>query len=175
MENKINQQANVTRNEELIRARVKMQGDQSHHLELIGQYLKVDWINNSGATTVDLTWHALRDICGPVVLILGGVDRADDHEKLNQLIKEKVQTVICLGSTPEKYFQAFRYSAKLIVHASDMEEAIHFAATLTKSGIKTVLFSPSCLSYDAFDNYKNRGNKFRELVKAYFTKGNQTT
>ncbi len=167
MENKIKLQQEKVHYDGLISARIKMQGDQSHHLETVCTRKGVDWINHSMATTIDMTWHVLRDIPGPVVLIIGGIDRAEDQKKLNQLVKEKVQAVICLGSTPWKYFQAFRYSAKLIVRARDMGEAIHYAKFLSISKVKTVLFSPSCPSYDAFDNYKNRGNSFRQLVKQH--------
>ena len=32
---------------------------------------------------------------------------------------------------------------------------------------KTVLFSPASASYDQFKNFKDRGNKFKNLVKFY--------
>jgi UDP-N-acetylmuramoylalanine--D-glutamate ligase len=51
----------------------------------------------------------------------------------------------------------------MIVHALDLKEAVSIAGALSKPG-DTVLFSPGCPSFDAFDNYKNRGNKFKELV-----------
>lgn len=154
--------------ESLIKARLKMQGDQAHHLEVVGEHAGVKWINHSIATNIDMTWFVLRDVPGPVTLIIGGIDRAEDHHKLNQLIKEKVQTVICLGSTPWKYFSAWKNCANLIVRAQDVEEAIEFAGMLSK-GSNSILFSPSCPSYDAFDNYKNRGDAFRKLVNKKFS------
>lgn len=164
--------ANLTqeqsRYEELMRARIKVQGDSSHHLELVAAHNGVNWINHSMATTVDMTWFALRDVPGPVMLLIGGIDRNHDHEKLKQLVAEKVHTVICIGSTPWKYFNAYRESAKLIVQAADLKEAVNYAAVMARAEIKTVLFSPSCPSYDAFDNYKNRGNLFRKLVQEKF-------
>jgi UDP-N-acetylmuramoylalanine--D-glutamate ligase len=150
--------------EALIRARLKMQGDHAHHLEIICEHAGVRWINHSIATNIDMTWFVLRDVPGPVMLIIGGVDRAEDHHKLNQLVKEKVHTVICLGSTPWKYFSAWKNCAELIVRARDMQEAVDFARVLSSGLVKTILFSPSCPSYDAFDNYKNRGDAFRKMV-----------
>lgn len=167
MSNHIHQSKLSIHYDELIAARLKMQGDLSHHLELICSCKGVDWINHSIATSIDLTWHALRDIPNPTILIIGGIDRAEDQHKLNQLVREKVHAVICLGSTPWKYFNAFRNSAKLIVRARSMEEAIHYASMLSVATAKSVLFSPSCPSYEAFDNYKNRGNLFKQLVKQH--------
>lgn len=164
MENKSNITVTTTHHESLLQARLKMQGDHAHHLEQVCEKNGVTWLNHSMATTIDMTWFALRDIPGPAILIIGGVDRAEDHFKLKTLVKEKVQGVICMGSTPWKYFNAFRDCTNLVVWARDMEEAIDYAKSMSGKVVKTVLFSPSCPSYDAFDNYKNRGNAFRKAV-----------
>jgi UDP-N-acetylmuramoylalanine--D-glutamate ligase len=157
----------------LVEARLKMQGDRAHHLEIVCEKNGIQWINHSIATNIDMTWFALRDVPGPVTLIIGGIDRAEDHHKLNQLISEKVKTVICLGSTPWKYFNAWREKAGLVVRAADLPEAIEFAEMLSKTEVRSVLFSPSCPSYDAFDNYKNRGNSFRLMVLERITGENK--
>ena len=155
----------LSQQQELINARRKMQGDDSHCFETVCEKDGVVWINHSMATTIDLTWLALRDVDGPVVLILGGTDRSNDQYKLSGLIKEKVAAVICLGTTPWKYVEAFSGSAHLIVRATYIQEAVRTATTLSKNKTKTVLFAPGCPSYDAFDNYRNRGNSFRDAVK----------
>ncbi len=161
-------QHTLTKEQDLIAARIKMQGDSAHCLEVVRESDSVVWINHSIATTTDLTWLALRDVPGPVVLIMGGTDRADDHKKLSELINEKVCAVVCLGTTPWKYVEAFSGSAHLIVRATYIEEAVRTARMLCKDEAKTVLFSPGCPSYDAFDNYRNRGNSFRDAVSAEF-------
>lgn len=158
----------IIQQKDLIAARVKMQGDNAHCFEVVNELNETVWINHSIATTIDLTWLALRDVPGPVVLIIGGTDRADDHDKLSELIKEKVCAIVCLGTTPWKYVQAFSGSAHLIIRATYIEEAVKTARMLCNSETRTVLFAPGCPSYDAFDNYRNRGNSFREAVKSEF-------
>lgn len=150
---------------QMIDARLRMQGDNAHHLEMICEHNGVTWLNNSIATTVDLTWYALRDLPGSVILIIGGVDRGNDHHKLKEVVAEKVETIICLGTTSWIYKEAFRNDAKLIVNAADLDDAVKLATKLATNKVKTVLFSPSCPSYEAFDNYKNRGDKFKLAVK----------
>lgn len=155
----------LSHQQELITARLKMQGDEAHCFETVCEQNGVAWINHSIATTTDLTWMALRDVEGPVVLILGGTDRANDQYKLSGLIKEKVTAVVCLGTTPWKYVEAFSGSAHLIVRATYIHEAVKTAGLLSRANAKTVLFAPGCPSYDAFDNYRNRGNSFRDAVR----------
>ena len=156
----------ISQQQELINARLKMQGDDSHCFEIVCEKDGVTWINHSMATTTDLTWLALRDVDGPVILIIGGTDRADDHYKLSGLIEEKVAGIVCLGTTPWKYVEAFSGSAHLIIRATYIQEAVKTANVLSKNKAKTVLFAPGCPSYDAFDNYRNRGNSFRDAVHA---------
>ena len=154
----------------LIQARIKMQGDCAHHLEIVCNHNNVDWINHSMSTSIDLTWQALRDVPGPMVLIIGGIDQAEDHEKLSNLIQEKVVLLICLGSKTWKYFKTFSEQSIMIVTAKEMKEAVYYAALIASNKTQTVLFAPSCPSYDAFDNYKNRGNAFRNEVLELFKK-----
>lgn len=163
-------ESSIVKQQDLLAARVKMQGDSAHCFEVVNEIDGVSWINHSIATTMDLTWLALRDVTGPVILILGGTDRADDQNKLSALIKEKVSAVVCLGTTPWKYVDAFSGSAHLIIRATYIEEAVKTARLLCTSETSTVLFAPGCPSYDAFDNYRNRGNSFRNAVNAEFKK-----
>lgn len=158
----------ITQQQELVNARLKLQGDNAHCLETVYEHEGVVWINHSIATTTDLTWMALRDVQGPVVLIIGGTDRSNDHYKLSGLIREKVTAVVCLGTTPWKYVEAFSGSAHLIVRATYIQEAVKTARLLCNSDVRTVLFAPGCPSYDAFDNYRNRGDSFRGAVRAEF-------
>lgn len=156
----------LSQQQELISARLKMQGDDAHCFETVCEESGIVWINHSIATTTDLVWIALRDVEGPVVLIMGGTDRANDQYKLSGLIKEKVTAIVCLGTTPWKYVEAFSGSAHLIIRATYIQEAVKTAKMLSKTNAKTVLFAPGCPSYDAFDNYRNRGNSFRDAVRA---------
>jgi UDP-N-acetylmuramoylalanine--D-glutamate ligase len=159
----------ITQQQELVNARLKLQGDNAHCFETVCEHEGVSWINHSIATTTDLTWLALRDVQGPVVLIMGGTDRSSDHYKLSGLIREKVTAVVCLGTTPWKYVEAFSGSAHLIVRATYIQEAVKTARLLCNPDVKTVLFAPGCPSYDAFDNYRNRGKSFCDAVKAELT------
>ncbi|GAB4134444.1 MAG: hypothetical protein Fur0041_07690 [Bacteroidia bacterium] len=164
MNTELKHQADISHFEQLVSARLKIQGDRQHHMEVVAEHNGVSWINHSMATSIDLTWLALRDVPSKTVLILGGIDRSDEQEKLKGLVAEKVAAVICLGSTPWKYFRAFGNTSTLLIQASDLQDAINNAAILASGEVKSVLFAPGCPSYDAFDNYKNRGNRFREMV-----------
>jgi len=64
----------------------------------------------------------------------------------------------------EKLFAAWN-SAVPCVRATTLSDAIEQAQKLAQSG-EAVLFSPGCSSFDMFKDFEDRGNHFRELVKA---------
>jgi UDP-N-acetylmuramoylalanine--D-glutamate ligase len=47
----------------------------------------------------------------------------------------------------------------------DLEGAVRSAAAAAGPG-EVVLLSPACASFDAFENFERRGERFRELVEA---------
>jgi UDP-N-acetylmuramoylalanine--D-glutamate ligase len=135
-----------------------------HNLEFVARINLVNYINDSKATAVNDTWNSLQIMHEDVVLILGCTDLRSDFGMLKGLVKEKVKAVICLGPERERIFSALMHLG-LTVYAESLEEAVKLSAHLAKPG-STVLFSPGCPSFGAFDNYKNRGDKFKELINA---------
>ncbi|MCW3104550.1 MAG: UDP-N-acetylmuramoylalanine--D-glutamate ligase [Bacteroidetes bacterium] len=136
-----------------------------HRLEVVGNVHGIEFINDSKATNVNSTWYALESMNNPVILILGGVDKGNDYSMLNELIKEKVKAIICLGTDNKKIMKAFGEMVDTIVEAKSAKEAVAHAYKLGKKG-DTVLLSPACASFDMFENYEDRGTQFKQAVRA---------
>jgi UDP-N-acetylmuramoylalanine--D-glutamate ligase len=136
-----------------------------HRLENVATVRGILFINDSKATNVNSTWYALENIDRPVTLILGGVDKGNDYELLKVLVEEKVQRIICMGLHNEKIHEAFGDIVAEMIDVTTAEEAVNTAYKLSKKG-DVVLLSPACASFDLFKNYEDRGNQFKEAVKA---------
>ncbi len=136
-----------------------------HRLELVGNVHGIEFINDSKATNVNSTWYALESMENPVILILGGVDKGNDYSMLNDLIKEKVKAIICLGADNKKIIKAFGGMVEIIMEANSAKEAVAQAYRLGKKG-DTVLLSPACASFDLFEDYEDRGTQFKQAVRA---------
>ena len=136
-----------------------------HRLEVVGNVHGIEFINDSKATNVNSTWYALESMNNPVILILGGVDKGNDYSMLNELVKEKVKAIICLGTDNKKIMKAFGEMVETIVEAKSAKEAVAHAYKLGKKG-DTVLLSPACASFDMFENYEDRGTQFKQAVRA---------
>lgn len=136
-----------------------------HRLEYVTKVHGIEFINDSKATNVNSTWYALESMSNPVIWIVGGVDKGNDYTQLRDLVKDKVKAIICLGKENEKIHQAFSDVVETIVDTGSAEEAVKRAYKLGKQG-DTVLLSPACASFDLFENYEDRGRKFKTAVRS---------
>lgn len=135
-----------------------------HRLEPVLSIKDVLYINDSKATNVDAAWYALECQKKPVVWIVGGKDKGNDYSVLNELVREKVKAIVCLGVDNTKIHAAFEGMVGTIVDTSSAEEAVKAAAGLAEAG-DVVLLSPCCASFDLFTSYEDRGKKFKEAVR----------
>jgi UDP-N-acetylmuramoylalanine--D-glutamate ligase len=136
-----------------------------HRLEMVLKINGVQYINDSKATNVNATFYALDCVKAPIVWIVGGVDKGNDYLDLMPMVREKVKAIICLGLDNQKIIQTFSNVVDLIVETAGAEEAVKVAYKIAEKG-DSVLLSPACASFDLFENYEDRGNKFKEAVSA---------
>ena len=137
-----------------------------HRLEPVLSVKGVLYINDSKATNVDSAWYALECQKKPVIWIAGGTDKGNDYSVLDDLVREKVKALICLGVDNAKLHKSFGpiLGENKIVDALSAEEAVRKASTFAAEG-DVVLLSPCCASFDLFKNYEDRGEKFKEAVR----------
>ena len=135
-----------------------------HRLEHVMTVNGIDFVNDSKATNINSTWYALESFHRPVVLILGGVDKGNDYAMLEDLVKEKVKAIVCLGLETKKIHKAFKGMVMEIVDVTSADDAVKESYRLAKPG-DVVLLSPACASFDLFENYEDRGRKFKAAVR----------
>lgn len=150
---------------ETIRASLSDFQNIEHRLENVANIHGVEFINDSKATNVNSTWYALESMHRPVIWIAGGVDKGNDYAMLKSLVVQKVKVIICLGTDTKKIQKAFSGLVEQVVTTESMAEAVEYGQIMGKKG-DIVLLSPACASFDLFDNYIDRGNQFKEIVKA---------
>ncbi|MBI4950076.1 MAG: UDP-N-acetylmuramoyl-L-alanine--D-glutamate ligase [Deltaproteobacteria bacterium] len=136
----------------------------SHRMEFFMERNGVAYIDDSKGTNIGSLMMALRGLKGPVILIAGGVDKGGDYRVLTSLVKEKVALMVLIGEARFKIKEALG-SLTLSVMAESLKEAVEVSEKNAKAG-DTVLLCPACSSFDMFRNYKERGDKFKEFVRA---------
>ncbi len=135
-----------------------------HRLEYVATVNSIEFINDSKATNVNSTWYALESIDKPVIWVVGGVDKGNDYRSLMDLVKQKVKAIVCLGKDNSRIHEVFGGVVKHIVDTGSAEQAVQAGYEIGEPG-DTVLLSPACASFDLFENYEDRGNRFKKAVR----------
>jgi UDP-N-acetylmuramoylalanine--D-glutamate ligase len=135
-----------------------------HRLEYVATVRNVRYINDSKATNVNSCWYALQSMKTPVVLILGGTDKGNDYTEIEELVRDKVKTLIFMGLDNSALHRFFDGKASRIIDVQSMEDAVKAAYDAADAG-DSVLLSPCCASFDLFQNYEDRGRQFKSCVR----------
>ena len=149
-----------------------------HRLEFVRALRGVRYYNDSIATSPERTVAALHSFEEPIVLLAGGRDKHLPWEEVAQLALRKVRHLVLFGEAAPIIERAVHDaaqqccapyampSAPLAVHrCSTLEEAVEVAARNAQPG-DVVLLAPGGTSFDAFRDFVERGERFRQLVKA---------
>lgn len=135
-----------------------------HRLEKVATVRGVQYINDSKATNVNSCWYALQSMRSKTILILGGIDKGNNYKEIEDLVRSKVKALIFLGKDNSKLHSFFDGKVDLIRDTNSMDDAVRSAYELAEKG-DIVLLSPCCASFDLFENYEDRGDQFREIVR----------
>lgn len=137
-----------------------------HRLESVAVVNGVEYINDSKATNVDSVLQALKAMVKPVIWIAGGTDKGNDYGPIEDLVRQKVKALICLGVDNSKLVGVFSPILKNMEEVRSAKEAVERATIYAESG-DVVLLSPACASFDLFKNYEDRGEQFKAAVREF--------
>lgn len=150
--------------EDIRRALADFEGVE-HRLEYVATVNGVRYINDSKATNVNSCWYALESMPNNTVLILGGKDKGNDYTEIEPLVLKKVKAIVCMGKNNEKLLDFFKDKVAILRDTHSLDEAIKACTEIATDG-DTVLLSPCCASFDLFRSYEDRGEQFKQAVKA---------
>ncbi|MBQ7411565.1 MAG: UDP-N-acetylmuramoyl-L-alanine--D-glutamate ligase, partial [Clostridia bacterium] len=96
------------------------------------------------------------------VLILGGYDKGVSYAPLAEATRGLRGAVLC-GANADKIESAIKNNTQ-IKKATRLEDAVMLAVEMAREG-DAVLLSPASASFDMFNSYKEREQKFKEIVR----------
>jgi UDP-N-acetylmuramoylalanine--D-glutamate ligase len=138
----------------------------AHRLEPVAEINGIGFINDSKATNVDSVFYALNSFDTPIIWIAGGLDKGNDYNQIEPLVRQKVKALICLGKDNSKLLSFFTPIVPVVVETQDVTQAVKSALSLGQPN-EVVLLSPACASFDLFKNYEDRGEQFKAAVRSF--------
>lgn len=138
-----------------------------HRIEFVTERFGVKYYNDSKGTNPDAAIKGIQAMNRPTLLIGGGYDKGSSYDEWLNAFDGKVRYLVLIGQTREKIKEAAERLGVCpnIVLCEDLKEAVEFCAQKAEAG-DAVLLSPACASWGQFDNYEQRGDMFKEYVKA---------
>lgn len=137
----------------------------SHRVQVIGTDARgVTWVDDSKATSLTATAAALRMVRKPVRLIAGGILKEKDLIFIKELLTQTTQKVYLIGECAGEMENAWASTVPCEIYGT-IDRAVAAAAQDALSK-ETVLLSPGTASFDQFSSYRERGERFTQLVRA---------
>ena len=137
-----------------------------HRLEQVAEIGGVRFVNDSKATNVASAVVGIGAFEHGVHAILGGSEKGEPFDPLIEPVRERCAACYLVGATANRLAAELSpaIAAGIELHrCADLEDAVRRAATAARSG-EVVLLSPACASFDAFESFERRGDRFREIV-----------
>ena len=137
-----------------------------HRMEKIKSKRKISFVNDSKGTNTESTIKALKSSNKSTILILGGYAKGKINykNKFTSSLKN-IKKIICYGEEGKKIYNQLKNIFNSI-YIMNFEKAVLYAIYIAKDGYR-VLLSPACSSFDQFENFEERGNKFKEIIENY--------
>jgi len=144
-------------------------GGVEHRLELVRKLRGVSYYNDSIASSPSRAIAGLRSFKQKVILIAGGKDKGIQFDELGTEILSSVKALVLTGMTAEKIRDAvinaagYNGTPEIFIH-KDFEKAVLAASDIARDG-DIVLLSPASTSFDRFNNFAERGEYFKKIVR----------
>ena len=135
-----------------------------HRLQYIGTNKTNKYYNDSKATNTLATQFALNSFKQPIIWLCGGLDRGNDFDELIPHMKN-VRVMVTFGETKEKFVKLGESQGKYVITASDVQDAVDKIQSVIEPN-DVVLLSPACASWDQYNTFEERGDKFIKSFQA---------
>ncbi len=149
-----------------------------HRLEFVAEVDGARYVNDSIASTPGRTLAGIRSFEEPIVLLLGGKDKDLPKEELAQEALRRCVGIVFFGADGPLLEAAVEANAAFVpfeerpamTRVATLAEAVAEARGMAGDG-DVVLLSPACTSFDAYNNFEERGDEFRRIVRAMAAEG----
>ncbi len=143
-----------------------------HRLEFVREFKGVKYYNSSIDSSPMRTSTTLSMLGEGNIVICGGAAKGLTFELLAEALCRRARAVVLTGATALDIERAihecrlFADSGLKIYKNGDFRGAVETACDIAHEG-DTVVLSPACTSFDAFRNFEQRGNVFKDIVNGF--------
>ena len=135
-----------------------------HRLEFVDEINGVRFYNDTEATNIKCTQIALSSFNKPTIIILGGLERGQNFDDLDEYIKN-VKAIIGIGECRER-IREFGKKNNIPTYINEyLKDGFKDILKIMEKG-DIVLLSPASASWDQYKECEVRGAEFKDLVRS---------
>ena len=150
---------------DIVKKVLKDFGGVEHRLEFVTELNGVKYYNDSKATNPEATITALKTFNSNIHLILGGQERFQDFNDLNDYMKN-VGTIYAVGTTTQRVLEYANGIRKKCYECKYLKNAMEKIKENVKPG-DIVLLSTASASQDFYKKFEDRGDEFKNIIKSW--------
>ena len=142
----------------------------AHRLQFVRNWQGADWYNDSIATAPERSMAGIRAFDEPLVLLAGGRDKKLPWEAFAEMVHHRVDHLVVFGEASEIILNAVGPAHPgqrpyTITVCPQLQQAVEAAAQVAQQG-DVVLLSPGGTSFDEFNDFEERGERYIQWVMA---------
>lgn len=143
-----------------------------HRMEFVRKVDGIIYYNDSAATGPHSAMAAVGSFDKPITLILGGYDKGLSYTDFVKELggRSNLRNVILIGDIAKKLEKLFNNSEfkgqVLNMEHVSIKNIVNKAKAITQNG-GIILLSPATSSFDMFNSYKDRGDKFKAVINKF--------
>ncbi len=138
----------------------------AHRMERLGVRDGIEVVNNSMCTNPDAVVSSALAEKRPTLLMVGGVDKGLDFTPLGRLLGGGRHRAYLFGRDARQIDEGMGGGFPVF---DTMDEAFRAATVDAHSG-ETIMLAPGCASSDQFRDFRDRGDRFRQMAKDWLLK-----
>ena len=135
-----------------------------HRLEFVGKFKNIFFYNDSKATNIESSRNAINSFKN-IYWILGGRKKLGGLKGIDKSL-EYVEHAFSFGESGNEFNEFLKKNGIKCTYSNKLESVFLSAVkkALKEKKQINIIFSPACSSFDQYENFEQRGNKFKTLV-----------
>ena len=133
--------------------------DNSHRLQLVGEFNGVEFVNDAKSQDLLSTAYSLDSISKPIIWILEAGPYQRNFSRLDKDTLNELESVIVVGQNRSNTVEELFQLVDIVAEANTIQEAVELSKEMAYKG-SCVLYSPAIPNNNTYGDFESRGEAF---------------
>lgn len=135
----------------------------SHRIDYVRTVEDIEFLCDTRSTDLLSTRDSFKCVSKPIIWLAATTPHDRDYALIEKYVRFKVRSVVVYGDSGEDMKRKLIQDLDQFEARESLEDAIKMAYKIASPG-DAVIYSPSCMTQDDYNNYSDRGIAFERAV-----------